>query len=255
MKKQSRACWLAFAGLTVALSGCLGPMRLPDGRQSGLSATGAATRSHLAPVPVSGILPTYQPAHCLYDERKRDSLGAATHKRVTFTVERKQPGDRLFVNMSGLRGEGTILMDKTGRLIDTDVLARDNTHQLTSEDFDRYADEQLKNFHSILATDPHVLNDTTAIFPHFIAFPSRPGVRVADVLMEHQRVWGFYLYEGMVTYQGRRADLLDLIHIERRGPVVRGFLLFDTQHALPLLLNLSLGYTSYELEQVECTAR
>jgi hypothetical protein len=126
---------------------------------------------------------------------------------------------------------------------------------LTSEDFDRYADEQRKNYHSILATDPHFLNDTTAIFPHFTASPSRPGVRVADVLMEHKQVWGFYVYEGMLTYHGEQAELFDLIHMEHRGPVVRGFLLFDTEHVLPLLLNLSLGYTNYEIEQLECTPR
>ena len=176
-EKQSRACWLAFAGLTVALSGCLGTHASARRKaKSGLSATGAATRSQfLAPVPVSGILPTYQPAHCLYDERKRDSLGAATHKRVTFTVERKQPGDRLFVNMSGLRGEGTILMDKTGRLIDTDVLARDNTHQLTSEDFDRYADEQLKKLSLDFSNGPPFFERHHGHLPAFysVSKPSR----------------------------------------------------------------------------------
>lgn len=257
MKKRARFDVVLAACLTFTLVGCLGPPALRDGQRSGLTVTGARFRNQLMPYPASGILPSYRPASCDYDQRKRGSLGSVEHTRVTLSVETVTPppgvsGVRLFAHLSGLRGPSTVLMDSTGKLVDFDVVARDSSHKLTSEGFDPYAEEQVKKYHAPFATNTHFLNDTTAILPHFIRAPSRPGVAVANVLMERDEVWAVYVYRGVLTYHGTRAELFDLIHMQNTGPRVRGFLLFDTQHMLPLVLNLSLGFSSFELEQIGC---
>ena len=110
----------------------------------------------------------------------------------------------------------------------------------------------MSKYHSPFGTDAHFLNDTTAILPHFERAPSRPGIAVANVLMERNQVWAVYVYRGVLTYHGTRAELFDLIHMQNTGSRVRGFLLFDTQHMLPLLLNLTLGFSALELEQIGC---
>ena len=242
---------VALTCLTLTLPGCLSRPYLGNGEPSGLLRTSALLRDQLVPTPVAGTLPAYRPVRCVFDERMTGAV-STSHKKITLSIE-SVAGNKLFVRMAGPQDEGTILMDRTGRLLDTNVLTVDTAQRLTPEDYDPYAEKYAKNFHSILSKDPHILNMNTATFPHFIGMPSRPGVRVADVLIEKNEVWGFYVYRGMLTYHGVRAELLDLMHTQNGRVVVRGFLLFDTQHMLPLLFNLTMGLTSgYEFEQLEC---
>jgi hypothetical protein len=256
MKTRNALHPLGLTFLALTVGGCLSPPRLSDGQMSGLTFYSSEVRNQLVPTPSPGILPPYHPASCTYDERHRSSLGVADHNTLTLSVASVASavgdGDKLFVHMGSATGESTVLLDKTGKLLDINVLSLNSAQRLTPEDFDSRADEEVRKHHSILTTDTHYLNTTTATLPHFIAAPSRPGVRVADVMVEKDQVWGTYVYRGVVSYHGVRAELFDLIHVQRY-PVVRGFLLLDTRHMLPLLFNLTMGFSSYELEQIECS--
>jgi hypothetical protein len=241
--RYSRNCHAcSIAAFALALAGCLpptrnSPFRLPDGQRSGLTSAGTAERSRLNPSPVPTSLPVYHPIRCDYQERAASHDGTPLSD-TTIVIEPVVP-DKLFVRKIGGSGEGTMLMDNTGKELDRNMLDFDKTQRMTPEQASAVT-EKLKTSPSAHLTNRHLLAEFIEI-PHFVVTTARPGDRVADATDEKGDVWGTYFYRGIVQLSGARGQLYDIVHSVLGAPTVRGFIVMDAGRALPLMTHFSFG--------------
>jgi hypothetical protein len=245
---------LSIASLCLALSSCLAPPKreyLPDGQLSGLTSAGMAQRSGLNPSPVPITLPVYHPINCEFEERTSSAGGAVARSPTTIAILPIVP-DKLFVHKIGGSGEGTMLMDRSGKELDLNMLTVDGSSDLTPEMADAIAKQKMSAIGR--RKNPHMLVQFLEL-PHFTATAARPGDRVADVTVERGALWGVYVYRGTVQFKGTRGELFDIVHVQLGAWAVRGFVVLDPGHAVPLLTDFNFGDgKARELELKSCAA-
>jgi hypothetical protein len=110
-------------------------------------------------------------------------------------------------------------------------LASDDGSRLTTESFQSNAAAMLKKS----GQQGIVVNQMTAIFPHYVPFPWRSGQVVATVRNQSAGEWARYIYKGTTVFAGNQAVVLDLVAAASTGDVLVGFNVVDVKTMLPLL--------------------
>lgn len=189
---------------------------------------------------------------CLLRDNRKLMDHPDLSENITLSIKAVHGKLLVVQNRNGVTSNAIIT--KEGQLEDFNAVDPETAERITTETYQAHAAQMLNRIRSGL--NPHVINDFTVVFPHYTQSPHYVGQAVADVLAEDGSVWGFYRYEGIVTYKSRPAILLDLIRTRpddpRRADIQYGYNIIDLQTMVPLHVTMSAG-SEYHLDQISCS--